>query len=103
MSELTPIVKNKGNLKESSIFGKNNDYGWCIGKHEAKLHLGSMKNAVVISYGLTGCKYYISERSFFPFAKEVYKGRFDTIEYAIFVANKYVSTWISETNKALEL
>lgn len=63
------------------------------------IHLGVMRNAVIIRKFSSG--YGISEGSFFPFKREMYRIRFNSDEDAVKVASNYFMIWFSQTMEFL--
>lgn len=80
------------------------EYCWVNDRHRIVLHLGKMRNAVVIHESTTIGKYYkIGLASFFPFTDEIYKMNIETLEEAKLIASKYILDWLTETNLALKI
>lgn len=78
-------------------------YGWSEDKYRTFLHLGRMKNAVVIHHSYINQNYFkIGVASFFPFTDEIYDKKYESLEEAKKEATKYILDWFSETNLALK-
>tara|TARA_B110000503_G_scaffold133458_1_gene211010 strand:+ start:479 stop:754 length:276 start_codon:yes stop_codon:yes gene_type:complete len=78
-------------------------YGWSNEKYRTFLHLGKMKNAVVIHHSYINQHYFkIGVASFFPFTDEIYDKKYESLEEAKNEATKYILDWFSETNLALK-
>jgi hypothetical protein len=90
---------------EVSVKSKKNEleYGWVEEKYRIVLHLGKMKNAVVIHPSFNGNFFKIGQSSFFPFNNEIYLEKFNSIEEAKIVASAYIMSWFSDTNFVLNL
>lgn len=74
------------------------------------LHLGTMKNAVIIAqyvpfasaiFSGNGSWYAISPRSYFPFTEEQIEKRFDTAPQAIAFAEKIILEWLNSISISL--
>lgn len=76
-------------------------YGWVQEKYRVVLHLGKMKNAVVIHPSFNGNYFKIGQASFFPFNDVIYNKKYITIDEAKSVASAYILDWLSDTNFAL--
>lgn len=89
---------------EISVKSSVNDfmYGWIIEKNRIVLHLGKMKNAVVIHKSIIGNYFKIGQASFFPFNDSIYNKKYMTIEEAKNVASIYILEWLNDTNLALK-
>lgn len=86
------------------ISGNNKPfYGWYKEGSDAICNLGQMRKAVLVRKMLGIDKYYISEGSYYPFSRDVYEMRFDTLEEAVNIANNILVKWLSETYKNLGL
>ena len=78
-------------------------YGWKEDKYRTILHLGKMKNAVVIHHSYIENFFKIGQASFFPFNDEIYHTKFNTKEEAKNVASAYILGWLTDTNLALKI
>lgn len=102
-------IKNESikSLKDELIIRETKqsmEYCWVNDRHRIVLHLGKMRNAVVIHESITIGKYYkIGLASFFPFTDEIYKMKIETLEEAKLIASKYILDWLTETNLALKI
>lgn len=106
---MSDSIKNESiiSLKDELIIREikqSMEYCWVNDRHRIVLHLGKMRNAVVIHESLTRGKYYkIGLASFFPFTDEIYKMKIETLEEAKLIASKYILDWLTETNLALKI
>jgi hypothetical protein len=93
-------------MKTSEIAVKSSEskfsYGWLVEKYRIVLHLGKMKNAVVIHESINGNYFKIGQASFFPFNDDIYNAKLHTIEEAKLLASTYVLEWLNDTNLALK-
>jgi hypothetical protein len=78
-------------------------YGWKQDEYRTVLHLGKMRNAVVIHHSFIGVYFKIGQASFFPFPDLILDKKYNTIEEAKNVATTYISEWLNDTNLALNL
>jgi hypothetical protein len=93
-------------MKTSEISVKSGinhiNYGWVEEKYRIVLHLGKMKNAVVIHQSMNGNYLKIGQASFFPFNDAIYNEKYMTIQEAKNVASAYILEWLNDTNLALK-
>ena len=94
-------------MKTSEVLVKSSNdritYGWREEIYRIVLHLGKMKNAVVIHPSFNGNFFKIGQASFFPFNDDIYNEKFTTIEEAKNVASIYILEWLKDTNLALKI
>jgi|694.fasta_scaffold15663_3 hypothetical protein len=90
-------------IEKPNQSSKSSTYSWVEDDYRFILHLGKMKNAVVIHSSYKYKDYFrIGVASFFPFTDEMYNKKYDSLEQAKQVASDYIMSWLNETNLALK-